>query len=1276
MVSPGFNGRGVTAIRIPAVVGDIVRCSLLLTLIAIHGFFSPLDSSQVAIAEEFGSGVIVETVVPGSAGDRAGVRPGDILTSWGRSAAMPANPSGARGVIRSPFDLAEIAVEQAPRGVVTLEGTRGDGQFTAAMPPGDWGISSRPRMAAPVLAAYREGSGWIGGGEVEKGIAIWRRGATLATRNGAPETAAWLSLKIAMSLAALDAAWQAVEENREQAHSAYATAVSAARDSSDPIILAQALEAEADGLAQHGAFSRATEQYLEAAQARARVNPQSLALAQILRKQARAWREAASPSTPADFVSRGYTLDAEATSTLRVAAASLVESAKLTERLAPQSLALATILNEQALVAARLLDLEAARRLQQRALAIEKGLVSGSPEATATRQAVDGIVTLWRITADSLMNAGGNFIAEQAYLLEVQRDLDGARQIFERLYPGCDDAARGPAGELVLGCRRLAHTLNNLGMVAAQRGNPGVGQRLIERARLINEALRMHQIFDKPSPSGGGVVNDSDAAFDVSRNLNNLGTVAWLRGDLDTAADYFTRALDTRMKCGTPCAGGLALTYRHLARVATGRLDLDKAADLYREALKVDETALKSADPRFSSTPLVRAVATGYKGLADVAYASHDYAEAQRLYMEALSRQRKAVPKSLELAETLVRLGMVARDAGNLSAAEALLREAITVANGVVPDSPEVATAAHTLGTVLVRTGRLDEAATYYSMAITALESESSKLGGAEDVRSRFVAQRGAMYYDYIKLLVDRKDHPGAFQLLERSRAQSLRALLAERDLVFREDVPAALDRERRQINSRYEKVHALLQIGQGADQVENLRAQLRALRDQRQAIADRIRETSPRLAAIEYPQPLAAPDARQALDPGTVLLSYAVGETETLLFILQPSQRLVAASPDLEVFRLPIGRQKLQGEIRGFQSVIDPGTQSSRPNRALVPAGNRVKTDDLSLEERGTRLFDTLIRPAYQFVAASTRVLISADGPLHALPFGALIDRAARPGTDRYLIEWKPVHTIVSATVYAEVRKRRWSADVAPVMELVAFGDPDYSESGATTQIIAYPDFAAIRQGRLSPLPGTRAEVERVSALYTPNARVYLGRDATEERLKEIATRSVRPGLRYLHIASHGLLDDQFPLDSALALSTPATAVDSHDNGLLQAWEIYEQLRIDADLVTLSACETGFGEDIGGEGLISLSRAFLYAGAHSVLASLWRVNDDSTADLMARFYTHLKAGRSKDEALRAAQIDFIRRKSSSSGGQPGPRPGDWSHPYHWAGFSIVGDWR
>jgi tetratricopeptide (TPR) repeat protein len=213
--------------------------------------------------------------------------------------------------------------------------------------------------------------------------------------------------------------------------------------------------------------------------------------------------------------------------------------------------------------------------------------------------------------------------------------------------------------------------------------------------------------------------------------------------------------------------------------------------------------------------------------------------------------------------------------------------------------------------------------------------------------------------------------------------------------------------------------------------------------------------------------------------------------------------------------------------------------------------------------------------------------------------------------------------------------------------------GDLNRAAPAAAPEILA-----AVRRGlSLEPLPASLDEVEGLASLF-PQNRIFVGAEATEEHVKEVAL-----GARLLHFACHGLVDEKSPLDSALALTIPEHQEKGRDNGLLQAWEIVHDLHLDADLVTLSACDTALGQDMGSEGLAGLSRAFQIAGARSVVASMWSVADIATSKLMKRFYGYLRQGKSKDEALRAAQTDLIHSP--------------WlAHPCHWAAFQLSGDWR
>ncbi len=362
------------------------------------------------------------------------------------------------------------------------------------------------------------------------------------------------------------------------------------------------------------------------------------------------------------------------------------------------------------------------------------------------------------------------------------------------------------------------------------------------------------------------------------------------------------------------------------------------------------------------------------------------------------------------------------------------------------------------------------------------------------------------------------------------------------------------------------------------------------------------------------------------------MLLEYAVGPEHTWLFVLQSAK---APGPGLTAFRIAAGEKTLRKEVETFRNLL-----------------RRPSSDRAALQTQARHLYRQLAGPAEKQLRGARRILISPDGPLHTLAFAALMRG------DHYLVEWKPIHSVLSAAVYAKLRASRPARRDLLDEHPVAFGFPSYP--GSATDAGADPEVREILQRgwTLRPLPATRKEVESIAALY-PQTQLYLGKEATEENAKSIGIKS-----RLVHFACHGLLDERFPLNSALALSVPEHPTPGQDNGLLQAWEIFESVRLDADLVTLSACDTALGKEVGGEGLVGLTRAFQYAGARSVLASLWGVADYTTARLMARFYRYLRDGRSKDEALRAAQIDQIRQKGESS------------HPFFWAAFELNGDWR
>ncbi len=906
-----------------------------------------------------------------------------------------------------------------------------------------------------------------------------------------------------------------------------------------------------------------------------------------------------------------------------------------------ESLALSESLHDLGRLTRRLGELDSARGYHEHALAIRRKL---APDSLAV--------------AASLYGLGA--------VLYKSGELQGATDHYQR--------ALAIRRKLAPESLDLAATLGGLGSVAYDSG---------ELERAADYFLRALKIKRRLAPR----------SLTVANSLLGLGSVAFERGEQERAADYYQRALAIRQELA-PGSLAVASSLVGLGTVAARRGELDSAADLYRRGLEIYQNlAPRSVHTAFTLNnlgllashrgELERATDFFHRSLAihqelapgslwtaytlnDLARIAQERGELERAaddYRRALEIEEKLAPRSLLVAFTLHGLGEAASKRGELDQAADYLDRALEIRRQLAPASSLEAETRHALGVLHRQRGQPRLAADAFLASIEALEEQVGKLGGSHDVQAGFRARFGRYYRDHIVELLDLAEPEEAFHTLERSRARSFLALLAERDTVFSADVPEELDGDRRRIAANYDRTQQQISErspDEHAQEIEDLLGELRRLRREYDAVAAEIRRASPRLAALRYPQPLKLRQVVEVLDPGTVMLSYSVGKKRTDLFAV--------TGDGLRVETLPIGEEKLGREVELLRHRI----AAARSPRSSFGASHLGP---------GKRLYATLIEPVADLVQGSDRLLVVPDGPLHVLPWSALIRPApeSAEGSDRdwqYLAEWKSLHTALSGTVYAELKRGRAASgggrDPAGRTVLAAFGDPLYPDlgEGAGARQADVAVRAATRHFDFRPLPGTRREVERIAALYGRGAATYLGAEATEERAK-----AVGEGPRYVHFAAHGLLDERFPLNSAVVLSLREQLTEGRDNGLLQVWEIFERLRLDAELVVLSACQTAGGKHLSGEGLIGLTRAFQYAGARSVAASLWSVDDPTTSELMVRFYRHLKAGKPKDEALRAAQIELVRGpiEVEKSGKLVAK---DASAPYYWAAFQIYGDWR
>ena len=368
----------------------------------------------------------------------------------------------------------------------------------------------------------------------------------------------------------------------------------------------------------------------------------------------------------------------------------------------------------------------------------------------------------------------------------------------------------------------------------------------------------------------------------------------------------------------------------------------------------------------------------------------------------------------------------------------------------------------------------------------------------------------------------------------------------------------------------------------------------------------------------------LSLAEARAALEPGTRLVVYSIGLGVSLIAVVFDADH---EGPGIEVHHAPLSHDELAAQVELFRALLERGPVTTEPEPALV--------------EHGAELYEKLFGPVEAALEGAERIVIVPDTPLYSMPFAALV-RSRHPL--RFVGEWKPISFAVSATTFAAAQARRKPGREERSIAVFATTDP--SRLGVDADL---PDGL----GPLTPLPGVEHEARMLGQLFATSSTILLDLEAREAAVETTAREA-----DFLHFATHARIDSKAPQSSYLLL-----AAGDGEDGRLSAQEIIEEHRFDNDLVTLSACDTGRGRELSGEGVLGLSHAFLFAGARTILVSLWPVADDSTAFWMHDFYEGLGPDRARDEAVLRAQ----RRALAGST--------ERRHPYHWAGFQLWGDW-
>lgn len=700
-----------------------------------------------------------------------------------------------------------------------------------------------------------------------------------------------------------------------------------------------------------------------------------------------------------------------------------------------------------------------------------------------------------------------------------------------------------------------------------------------------------------------------------ARVLNMTGLVYRYTGDLDRAVSMALEALALARQAKDP---SIEINSLHeLGVYESQRGHFDQALQYLNDALRIPvaNTLMRGQ--------ILSALSTASCSLKQFNRCI-DYAQEEIKLSEASGNAHETAYGYLKISEAQELLGAHAEA---YQAAVKALAELRSSAFSPYDEWHFIAS----LGQELHHLGRNAEAAEQYEEAIKIVERLRQTLVPTEQARAASVAGTKELFDATTEVLFD-LNRSKALQTVELSRARAFLAILAESKIDLRAGLSSA-DREgETALMARAAGLQkAMWQRNLSETEQKKRTAELESTENDLENLRLAIRRSNPHLAAVQYPQPLSLEQIQrevlgEVLKPGTTLLEYSLGEKRSFVWAISKDRSSAAVLPPGE---------KIEAAIKAYREVLTRNVSALTLHQAEADAARL-----------SAGLYDTLVKPVEASLEGTRSLIIVPDGSLYYLAFESLSGGTPQR---RYLLERFPIAYAPSATSLKELAPASPAKTPASQPKtLLAFGDPVYSKAAGS----AATRGSDTRGPELGQLPYTREEVAGIASLFPKDqSALYLGASAREESVKGEAL----DGYRFIHFATHGILDEAHPSRSALALSMSSTPED----GLLQVSEI-ANLRIRADLVTLSACSTGLGELVSGEGMLGLVRAFLYAGASSVAVSLWNVNDAATSALMKEFYRNLSHSVSPEEALRRAQLSLIHQADSP-----------WHHPHYWAPFVL-----
>lgn len=742
--------------------------------------------------------------------------------------------------------------------------------------------------------------------------------------------------------------------------------------------------------------------------------------------------------------------------------------------------------------------------------------------------------------------------------------------------------------------------------------------------------------------------------------LSNIGWIYGTLGEYKKAIGFHEQALEFYRKVGDTQNEPLSMSNigSNYARLG----ECPKALDIHMQVLSI----------RRASNDLA-GLAITLNNIANCHQLLGEKQKALDYYGQSLTLMRSS-GNAFYTATTLNNIGALYKDLGEHQKALDHYNQALLLRRNIGDQNGEAATLFH-IARLERDLGNLVDARTHIEAALAAVELLRANVA-SQQLRASFFASVQQYHEFNINLLMRlHKQHPSegydtvALQASEKSRARSLFELLKESYTEIRKGIdPVLLERERalqQAIAEKAERQIRLLSVKHTEKQAAAIAKEIDALTTDYEQVQAQIRYNSSRYGALtETPSLTLKQIQTEVLDDETLLLEYALGEEKSFLWAVTPAS--------IKSFELP-KRSEIESAALRFYEILTARNQMVA-KETLEQRRKRIEQTDAEYAKASLALSQILLGPVATELQ-SKRLMIVGEGILQYTAFAALPIPNARPDIiSSPMIADHEIISLPSASVLAVLRRE--AVGRKPPDKLMAvFADPVFDSNDPRLKLSNKLHASAIKAA-LSMSDVRRSATESglqdfVRLRFSRQEGEQIMRFASEgKNLKAVdfaanrtsATSQELAGYSIIHFATHGLLNNQNPELSGIVLSL----VDEQgrpQNGFLRLYDIYN-LDLKANLVVLSACQTALGKQIKGEGLVGLTRGFMYAGVPRVVASLWQVDDRATAQFMERFYEAMLNQKMRPaQALRAAQLAMSKEKR-------------WHEPYYWAAFTLQGEWK